>query len=78
MQVLLFSLKILTLYVVYISYSFWLLAVWSQALIHKMTTIFTQNENPGHFDSKKLSFCEFAQVSQQLLSSQIQQPSEVN
>ena len=66
--------------VLYMSSSFWLLGVESRDFsyvekgrtackaeqILKMTTIFTQNDNLGSFLVKKLSFCEFAQLCNQL------------
>ena len=40
--------------------------------IHKMATIFTQNDNLGPFWLKQLPFCEFAQPSKQLFLSQLE------
>ena len=33
--------------------------------IHKMTTIFPHNDTKGYLERKQLSFCEFAQLSNQ-------------
>ena len=69
------------------SSSFWLLGVESldfshaekertackDEQIHKMTTIFIQNDPIGfHFVGKQLSFCEFAQLCKQFFFSQLE------